>query len=307
MYNGKKTGCYNIMKETLIVCKLCKYHCKSFGSLAKHLLYQHDNYSPQKYYDEHISLTKPVCLVCFATTQFINMNKGYTRTCSHKCGCALHRKEQAKNIDKEMRFRSRVSKNQKGIWKRRKQDGTERKIRDKAAKTQRATNSKLTERERNEKYGHINKLSEKEKERWIDEIMKNTGAHRWWKIATEEEKQEVIDKRCATRANVLKECIEKARKNPEDKNLYIKVVRRFTNKIYSEYINEIDPNNLRGNEFHLDHQVSVIKGFYENIDPYIIASKYNLKIVPAIINLRKSAKSSLDINKLLEIYHDKEN
>ena len=71
-------------------------------------------------------------------------------------------------------------------------------------------------------------------------------------------------------------------------------VQRLTEQTYAAYHKEINPyglpRTLAGVEggYQLDHITSTWKGFTQNINPDIIASKENLQMLPWLDNLKKS-------------------
>lgn len=64
---------------------------------------------------------------------------------------------------------------------------------------------------------------------------------------------------------------------------------------------------LRGRNYHLDHMYSIKEGFINNIDPEIIGSKYNLRIISASENNSKRTKCSIELDTLLKFYHENKN
>jgi hypothetical protein len=78
-------------------------------------------------------------------------------------------------------------------------------------------------------------------------------------------------------------------------SIYKSKVNKLTEITYNTYKNEIDNNNLRGYDYHLDHIVSIKDGFINEIPAEIIASKFNLKIVTAKQNLSKNSNSEKEI------------
>jgi len=77
-------------------------------------------------------------------------------------------------------------------------------------------------------------------------------------------------------------------------------VNKLTKITYRRYKNIIDPGNLRGREYHVDHRYSIIQGFFENIEPEIISSPFNLEIKSSYDNCSKQGKCDITIKELLE-------
>lgn len=82
-----------------------------------------------------------------------------------------------------------------------------------------------------------------------------------------------------------------------EKKQYYSLVRRFTNKSLNE--NNINPNNLpigrngSGDVFQIDHKISIIYGFKNNIDPAIIGNINNLQLLHWKLNNKKSDRNCL--------------
>ena len=74
---------------------------------------------------------------------------------------------------------------------------------------------------------------------------------------------------------------------------YRRQVRDLSNKNFIKYYHDINPLNLRrGKNFHLDHIVSIMCGFSQNIPYEEIAAPSNLRIIPALDNIKKGIKIS---------------
>lgn len=95
---------------------------------------------------------------------------------------------------------------------------------------------------------------------------------------------------------------------PEEYAEYITKVWSFTNVTINENtilnIEKRGRLDLNPNAYHLDHRVSIKFGFVNNIDPKIIASIYNLEMIPARVNCSKRADCSITIDELLSQYKD---
>jgi hypothetical protein len=86
--------------------------------------------------------------------------------------------------------------------------------------------------------------------------------------------------------------------------LYIKECRKYTGYSYTKYKKELERIYHRCNSYHLDHIFSISDGFKQNINPKIIGSIVNLQIIPNTINLKKNAKSWIEIDKLLLLFNN---
>lgn len=287
----------------MVVCQICNRECKSIRSLSKHLRDLHKLKS-KDYYDKFIATGTPVCLVCRAPkVNFINLSSGYTTTCSHKCGGILHRKNLISDIAKDVAFRNKVAKNQTEIWENRRQNGECGRISKKISETLITKNSSLTDEEKKYKFGWMNNITLDEKEKWKQEVMANTGAHLWWKLASEIEKEDVYQKRNASRIGIPLN--EYTKKIPLSKQSYYILVGLYTTKSYFNYKNEIDPYGLRGKGYHLDHKYSIIRGYYDSVPPEVIGSIFNLELLTESDNLKKNSKCSITKELLLEQYYAK--
>lgn len=67
-----------------IECKLCNRTFKNFAGLGAHITQVH-NIIKEEYYKQFIDSTNTLCLNCNAPTNFINLQKGFSKYCSCKC------------------------------------------------------------------------------------------------------------------------------------------------------------------------------------------------------------------------------
>jgi len=86
---------------------------------------------------------------------------------------------------------------------------------------------------------------------------------------------------------------------------YFSLVTKITHRSYTKHIDEIDPLRLRGESYHLDHRVSKLEGYLNNIPPQIIGDVSNLEIIPASTNMSKLHHSSITISELYESYNQR--
>jgi hypothetical protein len=289
----------------MIHCEICNNLFPDYRKLSKHI---RDNHAIKikEYYDTYVKHdNEGICQICGNQTAYVNISKGYFNTCSNKaCKSSLMKEIRYKNSlddEKHRQFVQKVSANQSRIWANRTETGEDKAIREKIGSTLSYINSMLSKTELKEKYGWLNNLSDEEKEKWKTEVMFNTGAHRFWKNATIEDKHEVMLKRMGTLFDNTKIMIENYN-NTKQWDDYNNSVRYLTEINYQRYIDDIDPKRLRSNDFHLDHMFSVKAGFLLNIAPEIISSKYNLKVISKKENLSKSVKCDITIEHLMEKY-----
>ena len=101
------------------ICQICNRNFKSKLSEIRHVSQAH-NKTSKEYYDLFYKKEiEDVCPVCNKETKFLNIVEGYTKTCSHKCACTLHRKNLAADSEKFQKLKEVVSINQRNIWKNR--------------------------------------------------------------------------------------------------------------------------------------------------------------------------------------------
>lgn len=283
-----------------LICLECGKSHITVKSLSNHIRHVHSMTS-KKYYDKHYGIGN--CKVCDSPTRFKNLSLGYEKTCCHSCGAKLFRENLKNSPDKFNSFIEKVKINQKRIWSERSNEERE-KISNKISQTLTEYMDSLTVEERKKKQGWLNRLTEDEKVEFIENVMKKTGMYAWHKNASVNQLSDLYIKRTSSLIQVCKETLTESRKNPKNKELYYEAVKRITALNYGKFKNEIDPYNLRGNGYHLDHKFSIIRGFIEGIDPEIIGSKENLEIITDSENCIKSAKCSIDKDLLIELYHN---
>jgi hypothetical protein len=279
-----------------IICKICNQSSQNLRCFAKHLKFSHKTNS-ETYYCEELSNTIGKCLICGKNTKFISISLGYKNTCSHICGGKFHRNNLSLDNDKNTRFKEKVSKNQIKIWESRTSE-EKQKINLKSSRTNKEKNSLLSKEERIERFGWMNKLSEIDKKNIINYIY-NKSLRKFYNETPED---------------ILKIFyINRGKSNRKydytlltDYNIYCKNVRYLTEKNYKKFKSIINPYNLKRskNEYHLDHKVSIIECFKENIDINIASSAVNLQMLFCIENASKNYKSSISIKELYEMYEE---
>lgn len=286
----------------MFTCQICgKTHTTLVG-LSRHITAAHSSVmSAREYYDTHLFGSNK-CEVCGGPTPYISFTKGYNNTCCRSCGISHHRKMLKEDDTRFSKFTEKVSDNQKHIWQTRKQTGDDKIIYDKASVTKRQRISHLTSEECKEKFGWLNNLSVDEKEIWKSEVMFKTGMYRFWENATEKEKDEVYKKRVDKRIE-YGQIIDPSLK--DEKHLYYCEVRKLTEQTYKAYKDEINPNNYpRGkNTYHIDHIVSIQKGFLNKVPPEILASKHNLQMLSAQENNAKNADNWMTVSELEDLHY----
>ncbi len=84
---------------------------------------------------------------------------------------------------------------------------------------------------------------------------------------------------------------------------YSKSVRSLTRFAFNKNKNIIDPDGLKeldSKNYHIDHIYSISDGFLNNIEPKVIASVNNLRVINKIENLQKGRKSGMELSELLK-------
>jgi len=83
-------------------------------------------------------------------------------------------------------------------------------------------------------------------------------------------------------------------------------VEHLSHETFRKYRDTIDPYGLSEKSgYHLDHIVSIRDGFDAGIyEPKVLAHLANLRIVSGLVNLSKGRKSSMTLDKLLELYKE---
>lgn len=83
---------------------------------------------------------------------------------------------------------------------------------------------------------------------------------------------------------------------------YQRRVHQRSNTEYMHHIDKIDPNRLRGKDFHLDHVYSKFDGFNNSVPVEVISHWSNLRIISAKENLSKNRHSDKTLFQLYEDY-----
>lgn len=84
---------------------------------------------------------------------------------------------------------------------------------------------------------------------------------------------------------------------------YTRKCRHYTNTVYNNYKEIIDPSNIRSREFVLDHIYSIFEGWKNNVPYDIICHPTNLRIIPKDENSRKISRCD---KTLTDLYTDSE-
>ena len=297
----RKRGLYGA--EMNVTCEICKASFNNNISFSKHIKYKHKLKS-KEYYDTFCKKpTEGKCSICTKETPYIDITVGYRPHCSRSCATKEFRERLRNDPVKYGQFTQKVSDNTKRMH-------ADMTAEEKALRIQKSSEANkknialMTPEERKQKFGWMNKLTEKEKEDFILNVMTNTGCHLWWKTSTDEEKSKVFKKRGDA---ILQ---KNANRLPfEDFMTYRQIVTFLTEKTYRKFKQEINPHDLRrkvgSGSYHLDHKYSVFQGFVDGILPDIIASKHNLQMLLGSENMAKGTKCHITLECLINLYEKK--
>jgi hypothetical protein len=330
MFSNLKEGTQLMSIYSETTCAVCANTFASHKSLTNHI-YRAHGISKNEYYDIYIlEPDENICdNHCCEKTSFVSIRHGYKKycnTCSRSLGAKRFRAELINDEKRFDAFTEKVSKNQTDIWESRKEDGTFDVIMEKVANANRENISKMTEKERIERFGWLNKISGSERDAAIEKI--TTPLIQFWKkeeneekikLAREkrkktinsmsaEEKRTIESKKLETRYSLTVEQVEKWVQDKSSREAYYEAVWRVSNTSYNYYKHVIDPNNLRGftdgEMYHLDHMYSIMQGFVNEICPTIIGHACNLQILTGNENLSKSANCWITLEELNENIRD---
>jgi hypothetical protein len=90
--------------------------------------------------------------------------------------------------------------------------------------------------------------------------------------------------------------------NPDLKSeyeIYKRAVWRFSNRTYKHLLSD----QKRDRHNHLDHILSIVDGFKNKIQPEIMGSIHNLRIIPGQANRHKGYRSEITVEQLLRNYN----
>lgn len=296
-------------------CQICNLEFGNIQKLSNHIR-RHHNIKSQEYYDKFFgSPSDGICELCQTglKLRWVDLKVGYSKH-HRSCGAKIFRNKLKNDLYKFTKFKLKVSKNQNEIWRNRNQSDLGKNIRNKIGNTIKLKNSKLSQTELNDKYGWLNKLTPDErKEKCLNILEKSLNIlekslNKWWKNATEEEKNDLYKRRGI---EISKANREKFGNNSELNHIenefkcYAYQVRSLSNKNYNKYKKLINPENLiRGTrecDYHLDHKISVLYGFINKIPIDIISSFYNLELILSRDNLRKHTQCTLSLEELIKL------
>jgi len=282
-------------------CHICNREFDAVFNYSKHITNNHKT-KIKPYYDTYLKCDGDgECEYCDSPTYFIGL-AGYNKSCN-RCKAQKARdlrKSLRGDPEKQKAFSEKVSANQTEIWKKRKESGEDRAIHDKAGKSLKALWTATDPQVRKDKFGWLNRLSPEDRQEWIDTVMLNTGSHKYWRTASDVDRKNAQRKRIATMTQVELELAISSKEDPENYQKYIEAVWYSTNISYHRFKYEIDPTGIRGPKWHLDHKFSIKAGFIHKVDPRIVGSRHNLRVIPALENITKGMRCSITLEELLE-------
>ena len=78
-------------------CKICNKEFDIIKKLARHIKDTH-KMTTQEYYDKFLLVNhENICPICGKSNRYINLSKGYHKTCSHSCHTKLQNKSYTNN------------------------------------------------------------------------------------------------------------------------------------------------------------------------------------------------------------------
>jgi hypothetical protein len=108
----------------------------------------------------------------------------------------------------------------------------------------------------------------------------------------------VANKSLQAKLNNSKSVIDPALKT--DCENYRRAVWRYSNRTYKKHMSA----TKRDRHNHLDHILSIVEGFRNNVPPEIMGSVYNLRILDGHTNRSKSYRSGMSSADLIERYNN---
>jgi hypothetical protein len=108
----------------------------------------------------------------------------------------------------------------------------------------------------------------------------------------------VAEKSISTKLANSKSVVDPILKTDYEK--YRQAVWRFSNRSYKKYMSE----QTRDRHNHLDHVLSIVEGFRNNVPPEVVGSIHNLRMLEGNMNRSKSYRSEITPAELLERYNN---
>jgi len=301
-----------ICADNTVFCKICNKQTKyTLDHFARYHLKKEHNISVKDYYDKCIRKdVEGICPVCGEETTLVNMVKGYSRCCSYECmrnDEDYHNKRNSgiSKIDfKEAQEKREVTNIGKyGVTHVSMLDN----IKDKVTNTyierygkhslqldhvKESRNSSLHTSECNTKRATGIKNSAEE----ASKARKNTILERYGVEYISQVKEVVIK---ATNTKHLKYGFRTSEEFTEFEKYKSKVktiTKRFKHEIFLNencYYSGVLLQNLRSGDRSktIDHKISIIHGFRNNISPEVIGAKDNLCLAARKINLIKNYRT----------------
>lgn len=220
----------------------------------------------------------PKCPSCHSAVSFNKCTGRLNKTCSRNCGGVLTQRTRHSDEVKLNTFRQNCSQSAKTAWEQmeasKKEDVFKR-----IAETRKINDSKLSAEERKARYTHNWAGHYESLRKFYTETDSKV-------LETFFEKRGIANRRHHSRS-MIKE--------------YYRNVWSETEKTYRRWSNVLNPNRVkRGKKYHLDHICSIIDCFAEGVDPKIVGSLSNLRIISAKENMAKSSKSSFTPQELVD-------
>jgi len=279
-------------------CKCCQKDFMSFRKLSKHVRDKHYKFI-KEYYDKHIKTESDgKCQICGRDTKFLNISKGYRDTCGYKCSCILKRRILKQKPEKYASFCEKMRAKMFNFWNELNNDEEKLKEwRNKRYENYLVFLNSLTKEERVKRFGYLNSLEGEERKKFILKIVSYLTS--FYNTASKEEIKNVNKRRIDTK---IKRGICSSYEDRDEYDVYESKARSMSLSSYKKYINIINPNGYRrGNiEYHIDHKISILYGFLNNVPLDIISHPANLCMKTYKENLRKHHHCDITIDELYE-------
>ena len=246
----------------------------------------------REYLEQYILMEKQLCPFCSSPKSFNSKQKTFTNTCgSRACiKLAISKAKQNRTPEQlaEQRLKFRQTQSEKGH---------EQLQREYAQRTQSLNNTIQTEYEQivakrqqtcSDKYGdptynNSTQISDSLSNRSVEEIKRSNEARqktlyaKYGKLTLNDfhtpemfelRRQKLVEAGLVTPLELL-----------DDWELFKREVRNTTERVFRKYKTLLDPNNLRGQYYELDHIIPIFSGFIKGMSVDDLVDVRNLRII----------------------------
>jgi len=178
-------------------CGVCNLSLENNRKLSKHIRDNHKKLSVKQYYDTYLKKElEGNCVICGGETRYAGLGVGYLHSCTKNCSAKLFRKNLKEDVERHNAFKQKVKFNMVKIWQDRGESGEKQTILNKAEEQKQKTLSEMSKEERVKKFGWLNKLTGKERQDKIDEMM--LPLVKYWENITDEQVMYLYHRRLIT-------------------------------------------------------------------------------------------------------------